>query len=337
MKEAMCYTRIENDRVHCFLCSQHCRIEPGGTGKCGVRQNRDGKLFSLVYGKLVASHVDPVEKKPLFHFLPGSTSYSIATVGCNFECAFCQNADISQPPRISGGIYGRDASPREIVEQAQQEECASISYTYTEPTIFMEFALDVAAPAKERGLENIFVTNGYMSREALDAAAPFLGAANVDLKSFSDAFYREKCGASLKPVLKTLEGMKKKSIWLEVTTLLIPGVNDSETELKQIARFLAGLGPEIPWHVSRFHPAYRMMDVRATPVETIRKARQIGLEAGLRYVYTGNVPGDDGENTFCHSCGALLIARIGYSVKKRNLAGGVCATCGTALAGVGLD
>lgn len=337
MKEAMLYRRLDQDRVHCFLCSQHCRIEPGEIGKCGVRQNRDGKLFSLVYGKLIARHVDPVEKKPLFHFLPGTTSYSIATVGCNFECAFCQNADISQPPRISGGIYGRSQTAREVADQAQKEGCASISYTYTEPTVFMEFALDVAALAKERGLENIFVTNGYMTREALDAAAPLLGAANVDLKSFNDAFYREKCGAGLKPVLMTLERMKQKSIWLEVTTLVIPGFNDGEAELKQIAQFLAGLGAETPWHVSRFYPAYNMMDVRPTPVETIRRARRIGLEAGLRYVYTGNVPGDDGENTFCHSCGALLIGRIGYSIKKHNLERGVCAKCGTAPAGVGLD
>ncbi len=336
MKEAMFYKRLDKDRVHCFLCSQHCRIEPGGIGKCGVRENRGGKLFSLVYGKLIASHVDPVEKKPLFHFLPGSTSYSIATAGCNFECAFCQNADISQSPRISGEIYGRSASAKEVADQAKKEGCASISYTYTEPTIFMEYALDVAALAKERGLENVFVTNGYMSREALDEAAPLLAAANVDLKSFDDAFYREKCGASLKPVLMTLERMKELGIWVEVTTLVIPGLNDSEAELKQIARFLVSIGAETPWHVSRFHPAFNMMDARPTPVETIRRARRIGLEAGLRYVYAGNVPGDEGENTFCHSCGALLIGRIGYSIKKHNLKGGVCVKCGTPPAGVGL-
>ena len=336
MKEAMLYKRLDHDRVHCFLCMQQCRIDPAGIGKCGVRQNLDGKLFSLVYGKPVARHVDPIEKKPLFHFLPGSTSYSIATAGCNFECVFCQNADISQAPRISGALYGSSATPLEIAGQAQIEGCSSISYTYTEPTIFMEYALDVAGLAKERGLENVFVTNGYMSREALEAAAPLLGAANVDLKSFSDGFYREKCGASLKPVLATIEKMKEKSIWLEVTTLVIPGVNDSEEELKRIAQFLVSVGPETPWHVSRFHPSFRMTDVRPTPVETIGRARRIGLEAGLRYVYTGNVPGDEGESTFCHSCGALLIGRIGYSIKKYNLERGVCAKCGTAPAGVGL-
>ncbi|MGA2227753.1 MAG: radical SAM protein, partial [Syntrophobacteraceae bacterium] len=215
MKEAMLYRRLDENRLHCFLCSQHCHIEPDETGKCGVRQNRDGKLWSLVYGKVIAQHVDPVEKKPLFHFFPGTTSYSIATAGCNFECLFCQNADISQSPRIYGGIYGQSVSAEKIADLAQKEGCATISYTYTEPTIFMEYALDVAALAKEHGLANVFVTNGYMTKEALEAVAPLLGAANVDLKSFSDRFYREQCGARLKPVLMTLEGMKRIGIWLE--------------------------------------------------------------------------------------------------------------------------
>lgn len=337
MKEAMLYRRLDENRLYCFLCSQHCNIEPDETGKCGVRQNRNGKLWSLIYGKVIAQHVDPVEKKPLFHFFPGTTSYSIATAGCNFECLFCQNADISQSPRIHGGIYGQSIPAEKIADLAQKEGCATISYTYTEPTIFMEYALDVAVLAKERGLANIFVTNGYMTKEALEAAAPLLGAANVDLKSFSDRFYRDQCGARLKPVLMTLEGIKRSGVWLEVTTLLIPGLNDSEAELKELARFLAGLGPDTPWHVSRFHPAYRLIDKGPTPVETIRRARQIGLEAGLRYVYTGNLPGDSGENTYCHSCGTLLISRIGYSTRKQNLKSGACEKCRTALAGVGLD
>jgi len=337
MKEAMLYRRLDKNRVHCFLCSQHCRIGPDETGKCGVRENTDGKLWSLVYGELIAQHIDPVEKKPLFHFHPGTTSYSIATAGCNFTCRFCQNADISQSPGVYGKIYGQSVSAEKIADRARKEGCATISYTYTEPTIFMEYALDVAAQAKERGLANIFVTNGYMSREALDAAAPLLGAANVDLKSFSDKFYREQCGARLKPVLATLEGMKSKGIWLEVTTLIVPDLNDGEAELKELAKFLVGLGPEIPWHVSRFYPAYLLNDRGPTPVEKINRARQIGLEAGLYYVYTGNVPGDIGENTYCRSCGAVLISRIGYSIRKENLKSGVCAKCGTALQGVGLD
>jgi pyruvate formate lyase activating enzyme len=336
MKEAMLYKQLEEGRVHCFLCSQHCLIEPGAVGKCGVRQNQDGKLQSLVYGKLIARHVDPIEKKPLFHFFPGTISYSIATAGCNFRCLFCQNADISQTPSEDGIVYGKDTSVEEIVEGAQRERCASISYTYTEPTIFMEYALDVAMLAKERGLANVFVSNGYMTEEALDAAAPFLGAANVDLKAFSDRYYQEQCGARLKPVLMTLEAMKRKGIWLEVTTLIVPGLNDDVSELKELARFLVGLGPETPWHISRFHPTYLMTDRPPTPVETLRSARQIGLDAGLHYVYTGNVPGDSGENTYCHSCGAELINRVGYSIRMRDLQDGACSRCGTALEGVGI-
>jgi pyruvate formate lyase activating enzyme len=336
MKEAMLYKRLDENRVHCFLCAHHCRIDPDRLGKCGVRRNTNGKLWSLVYGRLIAQHIDPIEKKPLFHFYPGSTSYSIATAGCNFSCRFCQNADISQSPGVYGEIQGQSVPAEMVAEHARKQGCATISYTYTEPTIFMEYALDVAELAMERGLANVFVSNGYMSREALDAAVPLLGAANVDLKSFNDQFYEEQCGARLKPVLATLEAMKANGVWLEVTTLIIPGLNDSETELKDLARFLVGLGPETPWHVSRFHPAYQLHDRGPTPVQTIGRARQIGLEAGLRHVYTGNIPGDSGENTYCHSCGTVLIKRVGYSVRVENLKNGACAKCGTALVGVGL-
>ncbi len=336
MKEAMFYRPLEENRVHCFLCSQNCRIEPGARGKCAVRENRDGKLWSLVYGKLIARNIDPIEKKPLFHYFPGTTSYSIATAGCNFRCLFCQNSDISQAPRESGVIPGRETSAETIVRQAATERCATISYTYTEPTIFMEYALDIASMARERGLANVFVSNGYMTREALDAAAPLLGAANVDLKAFTDSFYREQCDARLKPVLATLEAMKEKGIWLEVTTLLVPGLNDSENELRELARFLVNLGPEVPWHVSRFYPTYLLTDRGPTPAEKVRRAREIGLEAGLRYVYTGNMPGDDGENTYCHSCGEVLIKRLGYAIRIQNMKDGACAACGTTLDGVGL-
>ncbi len=336
MKEAMFYKPLGENRVHCFLCSQHCRIEPGEAGKCGVRENRDGKLWSLVYGKLIAQSIDPIEKKPLFHYHPGTTSYSIATAGCNFRCLFCQNSDISQSPREQGRIFGRDIQAGAVVDSAVEQGCATIAYTYTEPTIFMEYALDVAAGAKERGLGNVFVTNGYMSREALDAAAPLLGAANVDLKSFRDDFYREQCGARLKPVLATIEAMKELGIWVEVTTLVVTELNDSERELRDIAGFLAGVDPEIPWHVSRFHPTYMLTDRGPTPVETVRRAREIGLDAGLRYVYTGNLPGDSGENTYCPSCGTVVIRRVGYSIKQRNLKDGACTGCGAEIAGVGI-
>ncbi|MEM5785914.1 MAG: AmmeMemoRadiSam system radical SAM enzyme [Syntrophobacteraceae bacterium] len=336
MKEAMFYESLENDRVHCYLCAQHCRIEAGMKGKCGVRENREGKLFSLVYGKLIARNIDPIEKKPLFHYYPGTTSFSVATAGCNFECQFCQNSDISQTPRRRGVIFGHETPVAELAEEAAARGCASISYTYTEPTIFMEYALDIASAAKELGLSNVFVSNGYMTRESLDAISPFLGAANVDLKAFSDDFYRDRCGARLKPVLATIEAMKQKGIWLEITTLLVPGLNDGDDELREIAGYLAGLGSEIPWHISRFYPTYLLTDRAPTPVERLRRAREIGLEAGLRYVYTGNVPGDSGENTYCHSCGKLLIKRVGYSVKKQNLQNGACSACSTKLQGVGV-
>lgn len=336
MHEAICYEKLEDDKVHCYLCSQHCHIKPGKRGKCGVRENRHGSLQSLVYGKLIAQHVDPIEKKPLFHFLPGSRSYSIATAGCNFRCLFCQNADISQGPREQKVIYGHGVPPEIVVEEARQSGCASISYTYTEPTIFMEFALDVAKLAHEEGIKNVFVSNGYMTEDSLELIAPYLDAANVDLKAFNDRFYAEQCGARLDPVVKTLERMKNAGIWLEATTLLIPGLNDDAAELRQLTAFLVQLGADIPWHVSRFHPTYRLTDRPPTPIDALHEARKIGLEAGLRYVYTGNVPGDDGENTLCHGCGNLLIRRMGFSMRKEGLEGSICKRCGAVLSGVGI-
>jgi len=331
----MFYRKLDNSQVACFLCAQSCRIEPGKRGQCGVRENRDGTLLTLVYGKLIAQNVDPIEKKPLYHFYPDTRSYSIATVGCNFRCLFCQNADISQAPREYKTIFGQDTHPDSVVEQARKTRCATISYTYTEPTVFMEYALDVARRAHDAGIKNVFVSNGYMTREALETISPYLDAANVDLKAFTDDFYAEQCGAHLKPVLKTLEEMKKKGIWIEVTTLLIPGLNDSPHELRQLAGFLAALDPAIPWHISRFHPTYRLNDRPVTPLERLHLAREIGLEAGLHYVYTGNVPGDDGENTYCHKCKSLLIERYGFSIQRRALMKGKCMQCGTPLGGVG--
>ena len=336
MHEATCYEKLEESKVHCFLCSQHCNIKPGKRGKCGVRENRDGTLWSLVYGRLIAQHIDPIEKKPLYHFFPGSRSYSIATAGCNFSCLFCQNADISQGPRELKTIFGQNAPPEEVVSEASRSGCASISYTYTEPTIFMEYALDASKLAHEHGIKNVFVSNGFMTEQSLQLIAPYLDAANVDLKAFTDDFYKKQCGARLDPVLKTLQRMKKAGIWLEVTTLLIPGLNDDEKQLRQLAGFLVELDHQIPWHVSRFHPTYRLTDRPSTPVSTLHKARQIGIEAGLAYVYTGNVPGDDGENTFCHECGSLLIRRTGFSMLKQGLEQANCRKCGAELAGVGI-
>ena len=337
MKEASFNTRRDGNVVDCFLCAQLCRIPPGRRGKCGVRENRDGTLWSLVYGRLIAQHVDPIEKKPLFHFYPGTRTYSIATAGCNFRCLFCQNADISQAPRDSQVIFGEKVPPEAVVAQARRTGCASISYTYTEPTIFMEYALDVARLAVDAGLRNVFVSNGFMTPQSLEAVAPFLHAANVDLKAFSDSFYHDQCGGRLQPVLDTLQRMKALGIWVEVTTLLIPGLNDDPDELRELARFLVSLGPETPWHISRFHPQYRMLDRPITSVQTLRRAREIGREAGLWYVYTGNVPGDEGENTYCYKCGAMLVERYGFNGNAVGMRAGSCRHCGTPVAGIGME
>ena len=334
--EACLYELLEEGSVECRLCAHRCIIKPERRGICRVRENRDGKLHSLVYGRLIARSVDPIEKKPLFHLYPGSLSYSIATVGCNFKCRFCQNADIAQMPADRKGlIMGTPATLEEVVADAVARDCRSIAYTYTEPTVYFEFAFDTARLAHEKGLKNVFVTNGYMSPEALEKIAPYLDGANVDLKSFSDDFYLQQCSAKLAPVKETLVGMKALGILVEVTTLLIPGLNTDRNELKALARFLATrLGPDTPWHISRFHPTYKLMDRPATPVDTILEAREIGLAAGLKYVYTGNVREQPGESTLCSSCGATLIDRQGFTVQRNRLRGGCCPDCNAPVAGI---
>lgn len=337
MKEAMFYVKEEEQKVRCNLCNHQCLIMPGKHGICGVRENRDGVLYSLVYGQVIARNIDPIEKKPLFHFHPGSKSYSIATVGCNFHCLFCQNYEISQMPKDEKRLSGEPFPPEEVVAAAEKLKCQSISYTYTEPTIFFEYAYDSARLANDRGIKNVFVSNGYMGQEAIQTIQPYLHAANIDLKAYSEKFYKEICGARLKPVLENLTLMKKLGIWVEVTTLIIPTLNDSEKELQEIAAFIrTELGPETPWHVSRFHPLYRLTSVPSTPVQTVLKAREIGLKAGLYYVYSGNIPGQGGENTYCHKCGALLIERLGFTILQYNVNNGKCPKCHAVVHGVGI-
>ena len=336
MREALLYEKLKNKKVRCNLCPHHCVIEEAKRGICGVKENKEGTLYSLVYGRAVASGVDPIEKKPFFHFFPGSYAFSIATVGCNFSCLFCQNADISQFPKEKKEIIGEFLPPEEIVSYAKRNKCKSISYTYTEPTIFFEYAYETAKIAHQQGIKNNFVTNGFISKEAIKLISPYLDAANVDLKSFGDDFYKKFCGARLQPVLDSLKLMKELGIWVEVTTLIIPTLNDSAEELKSIAEFILGLGQETPWHISRFYPHYKMADLPPTPVETLHKAREIGKKVGLNYVYSGNVPGDEGENTFCPDCGKKLIRRYGFQTIKNYIKEGKCPYCGTKIAGVGM-
>ena len=332
MREAMLYEKLDDHVVHCALCAHRCRIQAGKAGICGVRENHDGVLQTLVYGKAISAAVDPIEKKPLYHFYPGTTSFSVATVGCNFHCTFCQNADISQASREQPGWerWARDLPPEQVVEMAQREGCRTIAYTYTEPTIFFEYAYDCARLATPAGLKNVFVSNGYMTPEALDTIGTDLHAANIDLKG-SDAFYRKLCGARMQPVMDSIAKMRQMGVWVEVTTLIIPGQNDDDETLRSIAGFLASTDRDMPWHLSRFMPRYKLLDAPTTPVSTLHHAAEIGQQAGLRYVYAGNVPGDQYEDTRCPECGALCIHRHGYTV--RNMMNGTrCPQCDHELA-----
>ncbi len=274
---------------------------------------------------------DPIEKKPLFHFFPGSVSLSLATFGCNFRCAFCQNHSISQIRRKSAEIL---TPPDQIVQLAVSCGCRSISYTYTEPTIFYEYAHDIGLLARSSGVKNVFVTNGFMSPEAIEHASVFLDAANVDLKCFSDQTYRHICGAALEPVLRSIQLLSQAGVWIEITTLLVPGMNDTEKEIEQIASFIASVSVDIPWHISRFHPDFQMMDRDRTPEATLLRAREIGKRSGLRYVYLGNIRGHAIENTLCPGCGKLIIERDGFMIIQNTLLGAACPNCSRTIAGI---
>lgn len=321
----------EDNELDCFLCGHRCHILAGKRGVCGVRENREGVLYSLVYGRIIAENADPIEKKPLYHFLPGTRSYSIATPGCNFRCGFCQNWNISQARGNLDNYPANYVEPSEIVSGALRTGCASIAYTYTEPTIFMEYALDSARLAKEQGLKNVFVTNGYETPEAVEAMRGLIDAANIDLKSFSDEFYRSVCHGRLQPVLGTIRGMHEAGIHVEVTTLVVPAQNDSEEELEQLASFIAAVSPDIPWHISRFHPDYQVLDTIPTPIETIERAVDIGEREGLRFIYVGNVPDTGRQHTRCPDCGETVIRRSLMRVTEQRLKEGKCGNCGATL------
>ncbi|MDD3520366.1 MAG: AmmeMemoRadiSam system radical SAM enzyme [Actinomycetota bacterium] len=332
MKESYLYKRINQSKISCCLCSHRCIITNDGYGKCNVRKNIDGKLFSMNYGHIIAENIDPIEKKPLFHFLPGSLSYSIACPGCNFKCFFCQNHQISQIGKGEAENLGLYYNPEDIVEKAARYGCQSISYTYTEPTVFFELAFDTSIIAKEQGIKNIFITNGFMTKEAIDKIEPYLDAANVDLKGFTDDFYRKYAGARLEPVLENIRYLKSKDIWIEVTTLLIPGLNDSSEEVKAIAKFLKDISIELPWHISAYYPQYKS-SIQATDTKKIMEAVGIGKDVGLKYVYAGNILSNDMEDTFCPDCGKLLIKRRGYSILENNIDNNVCKFCKNKISG----
>lgn len=348
----MFYEKLEKNAVKCHLCPHQCKINESKSGICGVRENKEGILYSMVYGTVAARSINPIEKKPLFHFYPGSTAYSIATVGCNFRCRNCQNFDISQMPKYKdkgkgkgkgkkkGLIVGEDMSPQEIVAAAKDYKCKSISYTYTEPTIFLEYAFDIAKLAYKEGICNTFVSNGYITEEAIRTFAPYLDAINIDLKSLSDQFYRKNCGGHLQPVLDAIKLYKRLGAWVEVTTLVIPTLNDSAEDFRALAEFIRGVGAEIPWHITQFHPAYELTHLPLTAVTKIHEAREIGLDAGLRYVYEGNIPEEGSEDTCCYNCGKLLIRRYGFKIIENNMKmsmsmnGSKCPDCGVTIDGV---
>lgn len=360
-REAKYYERLPDQQVTCTLCPHNCRIHNGGRGVCGVRVNVDGTLRSIVYNKIVSRGVEPIEKKPLFHFMPGTTAYSIATVGCCLRCAYCQNWEISQWPKmnlsaklepsdhpehetlcpqvqsVAHQVPGEQISPQEIVDSALACGASTIAYTYTEPTVFYELCLDTSKIAHEAGLRNIFVTSGYINPEPLNEIAPWLDGVNVDLKFFRDESYRRISRVRLEPVLNAIRQYHQLGIWLEVTTLIVPGINDSDEELSDIAQFIVSINPAIPWHISQFYPAYKMTDIPHTPLATLQRARQIGLAAGLRYVYEGNVPGHGAEATYCPNCEAMLIDRYGFSLQFNRIIDGRCPECGAKIDGVMMD
>jgi pyruvate formate lyase activating enzyme len=329
MEQTLLYKKLKDKTVQCMTCNHYCVVPPKRRGFCCVRENQEGDFYSLVYGKAIAENIDPIEKKPFYHFMPGSRTLSIATIGCNFRCLHCQNWQISQAIKFKEEInfLGEDLSPKKIIEHALLNKCQSIAYTYTEPTIFLEYALDTMKLAKKNGLKNIWVSNGYITKQAIELIAPYLDAINVDLKGFTEKFYNKYCGAKLKHILENLKLFKQKNIWLEITTLIIPTLNDNFKELKKMAEFIfQELGLNVPWHISRFFPSYQLENIPATQIQTLIKCREIGFNAGLKYVYLGNVNDHIGSDTYCSECKTLIIERIGYQIKRFDK-NGKCPKC----------
>lgn len=319
---AMYYEKLAGDMVHCLLCPNSCRLSEGQIGSCRSRKNVNGELVSLVYGNMASSHVDPIEKKPFFHVLPGSKAFSIATPGCNMRCLFCQNWEISQA--FPWEVKTRQVSPEQVVEEAVQTGCKSIAFTYTEPIIYYEYVLDIAKLAKKKGLKTVMVSNGYINPEPLRELLKYIDAYKVDFKAFNEPFYKELTGGSLDPVLQSMKIIKQQGVWLEVVTLLIPGKNDSDDEIRALVKWIhQNLSDDVPLHFSRFHPMHKLLNLPPTPVEKVIRARQIAMEEGLKYVYTGNIAYPVGDSTYSPKTGAIVIERQGYFVVNNNLKNGV--------------
>lgn len=332
MKEALYYDKLKNNLVKCNLCPRFCIIKPDNRGLCRVKQNIKGKLYSLVYARPCSVHVDPIEKKPLYHFMPGAKAFSIATIGCNFFCGFCQNWQISKADADDIDKQYKELEPKKVIELCKENDCNIMSYTYTEPTIFYEYMLDIAKLAKKQGIKNTIVSNGYINEEPLRELCKVLDGANIDLKSFTNDFYKKVCKGTLEPVMKSLKILKKEGVWLEVTNLVVPGLNDDFKKIEEMCKWIAKeLGKDVPIHFSRFHPDYKMTDTEPTKLETLEKAKQIA-EKYLNYVYLGNIGGE--SNTFCPKCKAIVIKRDMLSLTDNRLVKGKCPECGEKIAGV---
>jgi pyruvate formate lyase activating enzyme len=331
--EARYYTKLDGKKVQCELCPWRCIVEPGRRGKCNVRENRNGKYISLVYGKIASHHNDNIEKKPFYHLLPGTMSFSVATAGCNVTCKFCQNWELAQ--RRPEDLRPVDFTPVEVVKYAKANGSASIAFTYNEPTIYTEFIVDTAKLAQEAGIKCVMISNGFINKAPLTDLCGVIDGYKVDLKSFSGDYYRDVVGGRLGPVLETLRTLKKKNVWTEIVYLTVPTLNDNESEVREMARWIHNnLGSEVPVHFSRFYPRYRLRNLPPTPIATLEKLRNISLDEGLKFVYLGNVPGHTGENTVCPSCGRLLLRRVGYTIYENHLKSGKCGFCNTVISGL---
>jgi len=332
-KEAKYYEKLPENHVRCTLCPWQCVVKPGDRGHCDVRANRNGTYYSLVYGQIAAHHNDPIEKKPLYHFLPGTPAFSIATAGCNVNCKFCQNADLAQ--RLPEELRTVSFSPEDVVIHAKQAGCRSIAYTYNEPVIFTEYMQDIASAGQKKGIRSVVISNGFINQKPLKDLCRVIDAYKVDLKAFTEDYYEKIVGGMLKPVLDTLITLKAENIWTEIVYLVVPTLNDNEKHLHEMVKWIYNeLGPDVPLHFSRFYPKYRLLSLPPTPITTLEKAYQIGLDGGLHYVYLGNVPGHQGENTMCPSCGETVIRRVGYQIYENHIQSGKCEFCRYSIAGI---